>query len=234
MEDLKINLENFERITNWLGDILNKYNEKERPIYKNGMKFQKAFENPQILMKLVAKACHMPKRFRKVFAVLPKKEKIEFINILQQAEIMVEEQCIVLISFINFYYSGKNYVEHNLRHYEAALFAFKTFDFGDLDRQSFIVQLYTDTQFYYYQVFYELGITDENLLDSLTILKNKKELFNFITTSSIPVTENFPTILSSIENYGLEGEGKTLDSDMEQFGYFDKDSIRREEESEWN
>lgn len=232
MEDLKNKLENFERITNWFGDILNKYNEKERSIDKNGMKFQKAFEDSQILMKLVAKACHMPKRFRKVFTVLPKKEKIEFINILQTAEIIKEEQSIVLIAFLDFYYSGKDYITVALRHYEAALFAFKTFDFGDLDRQSFIVQLYTDTRFYYYQVFAEIGIEDADLLDELVALSNKKELFDFIMSNNL--SEKYLSILITIDNYALLGDGKTLENEIDQFGYFDIEDLRKEVESEWN
>ena len=164
MEDLRIKLENFERITNWFGDSLYKYN-KETPIDKNGMKFKKAFENPQILMKLVAKACHMTKHLRKVFAVLPKKEKIAFINILKTAEMLEEESCISLLNFIDFYYSGNDSIVQSLRHYEAALLAFKTFDFGDMERQHFILNIYKDPKFYYYQVFIELGITDITLIN---------------------------------------------------------------------
>lgn len=234
MEDLKIKLENFERITNWFGDILDKYKDKERPIDKNGMKFQKAFENPQILMKLVAKACHMPKHFRKVFAVLPKNEKIDFINILKTAEILEEESCISLLNFIDFYYSGNDSIVQSLRHYEAALLAFKTFDFGDMDRQQFILNIYKDPSFYYYQVFKELGITEITLVEKFIELKTRDKMLNYVNLFSSYQTI-YPTLLITIENYALVGD-ETCKNDkirelLDQFGYVDTDSIRREEES---
>ncbi len=232
MEDLKSKLENFERITNWLRDILDKYNDKERAIDKNGMKFQKAFENPQILMKLVAKANHIPKQFRKVFSVLPKKEKIDFINILKTAEILGEESSITLLNFIDFYYSGNDYIVQSLRRYEATLLAFKTFNFSDEERQRFIVQLYTDPTFYYYQVFGEIGIEDEYLLDKLISIKTREKMLNFLKIFP-KFTELYSTLFVTVENYALVGDETCKDDKikdlLDQFGYVDTDSIRREE-----
>lgn len=237
MEDLKIKLENFDRITNWFGDILDKHNDKERAIDKNAMKFQKSFENPQILMKLVAKACHMPKHFRKVFAVLPKKEKIDFINILKQSEILEEESCISLLNFIDFYYSGNDTIVQSLRHYEAALFAFKIFDFGDMERQHFILNIYKEPKFYYYQVFIELGITDITLVDKFIELKTRDRMLNYVNLFT-SYQKIYPNLLITIENYALIGDETCKDDKikdlLDQFGYVDTDSIRREEKSEWN
>lgn len=240
MEGLRIKLENFVRITNWLGDILKKYNETERLIDKNILKFQNAFENPQVIMKLVAKAKHIPKQFRNVFAVLQKKEKIDFINILETAEILDEESCISLLNFIDFYYSGNDYIAQSLRRYEATLLAFKIFDLGDEEIQRFIVHLYTDPQFYYTQVFIELGIEDEYLLDKLISIKTREKMLNFLVIFP-KFTELYPSLVVTIENYALVGDETCKDNKkdkiqelLDKFGYVDTDSIQREEENEWN
>lgn len=237
MEDLKSKLENFERITNWLGDILKKYNEKERLIDKNILKFQNAFENTQVIMKLVAKAKHIPKQFRNVFAVLPKKEKIDFINILETAEILDEESCISLLNFIDFYYSGNDYKVQSLRRYEATLLAFKIFDLVDEKIQRFIVHLYTDPTFYYYQVFGEIGIDNDHLLDMLISLQTKEKMINFLQIFKDYMSA-YPDLLNTIYQYALVGDETCKDDKikdlLDQFGYADTDSIRREEKSEWN
>lgn len=236
MEDLKNKLENFDRITNWLGDILKKYNEKERLIDKNILKFQNAFENPQVLMKLVAKANHIPNKFRNVFAVLPKKEKIDFIIILITAEILEEESCITLLNFIDFYYSGNDYIEKSLRRYEATLLAFKTFDFGDEEMQQFIVRLYTDPTFYYYQNFEEIGIDNEHLLGMLISIQTKEKMINFLQIFK-DYMSIYPDLFNTIYKYALLEDNKEKDKIQElldKFGYVDTDSIQREEENEWN
>lgn len=241
MEDLKNKLENFDRITNWFGDMLDKHKDKESHIYINGLKFQKALENQQVLMKLVAKACHMSKCFRKVFAVLSKKEKIDFINILKTAEMLEEQSCISLLNFIDFYYESNHYIIRNLRHYEAALLAFKTFDFGDEERQRFIVHLYTDPKFYYKQVFIEAGIVDQSLIDKLILIKTREKMLNFLKMFP-KYMELYPNLFVTVANYSLveeensceDNEKDKIQEKLDQFGYMDTDSIRREEESEWN
>lgn len=235
MDNLKVKIENFERITNWLGDMLDKYKD-DKKVYKNAIKFQNAFENPQVLMKLVAKANHIPNEFRNVFAVLPKKEKIDFIIILITAEILEEESCITLLNFIDFYYSGNDYIEKSLRRYEATLLAFKTFDFGDEEMQRFIVRLYTDPTFYYYQIFEEIGIDNEHLLCMLISIQTKEKMLNFLQIFK-DYMSSYPDLFNTIYQYALLEDNKEKDKIQElldKFGYVDTDSIQREEENEWN
>lgn len=234
MVNLEVKIENFERITNWLGDRIDKYKDDIKAD-KNAIKFQKVFEKSGwvLLWKLVAKAHHMPKRFRTIFVGLNKKEKIALLAILQNAEIMCEEDCNPLLEFIEYYYESNHYLMAILRHYEAAIYAFKNFDFGDRGRADFIVSLYTDTEFYYNQVFGELGVEDDELIETLIKLKTKEKMISYLDEEKL-MALNYPLLYLTVSNYALKECCVENYENFEKYGYMDTDDIRKEVKSEWN